>query len=356
MQMTFSIDAQWLTEFIRHRFHGDGQPIDEIQTLVEELGIPQNNVADITQGVLEGRLKFKNKTESSLLVVEDDADLPKIADVLAKTQAELAEMRMALAMDADPVRFCDPWSMPLDDEFATYMVAHRGNPAKGDDAPYDADELRAMSAKQYLRTLIENRVGTDDATKGGTWTLDEPRLMAECGFESANSASRYRDAWHRLFKRTANRPELRERHIGYLSSAAASRGCVLEIDENDLAESTMRPANQKTIRPACEDVPEPDYAPSDKPRQWSGIVSPRGEFTPASFGMHETVCENVLKRLGKNRRQGEDAIEALMRYGWVICRTLPYYPYVRQPAEPTLVTEAQLKTLDQTKDLPDFAQ
>lgn len=349
-----TIDGAWLTNLIRDRFHNENGTITDARETLKSTGVPDGILDEVTQGILEGSLKFENLPNGQMSIVPDNTPLPTMLQVAEKTKQQLALEQLETRMFSDPLPFCDPWSTDLWTGYIQMMLNERRNPTKDQNPYYDPIELLTMPPIKYLRFLIQEKTHYDetDATIGGTWTLDEPELLLECGFADASSNDSNAKAWQKLFEKTYNRPELKERHIKYLESIARDRNLIVEINENDLSQSYMHPYTkpEQTLHlPSKEKMPTPTI-----PQQWSGLISPDGSFYPATFAHHETIAQRIIDANHITQLNKEDALETLLRNNWVICRTLPYYPYVRQPMIPLMISTAQQETLTSTENLPDF--
>ena len=351
--MTMAIDGAWLTDLIRTRFHEEGGTIGEARELLRATGVPTDALDEVTQGILEGRTCLRTLPDGRMSVEDDDADLPSMMQVAERTRKRLDLERLEAEMEADPLKFCDPWSTDVWHGYLEDMLRKRKNPSRTGETCWDERELTDMSPTEYLRVLLMESVAYDETTMGGTWTLEEPELMLECGFLGATSPSDRDRAWQRLFEATSDRPELRERNIRYLTDMAERAGQAVAIDRYDLRRSRMVDV-PRPVTPRRLEMPESPVPTPQEPTQWSGLIAPDGGFYEARFAMHETLASRLAESLQIPQRTHESAIEALVRAGWAVCRTQPYQPYDRTPMLPNVLTRAQRDVLERTERLEDF--
>lgn len=88
MNMTFSLDGKWMTDFIRNRFLYEDMSFDWVIESIEKLlngnGLTRQRIEQIAQDVILGRSYFKGNTRDGSFVYCDGSDEPIESDFFKK--------------------------------------------------------------------------------------------------------------------------------------------------------------------------------------------------------------------------------------------------------------------------------
>ena len=319
----FSVDGEWLTDFVRGWFWNEHKPYNICKDLIGSCMPTANDdqISDVTNLILEGRKKFVGVNEFKL--VDDGKKIRRLSDEITRLAKESKIRKIVTEIAGRGIDFIDPWSVKFNKAEA---VRQGVLTAQDCSVFFQYKEFDRVHVKMgEYKTPI---AAAETPTQAGLWLFSEPELIYECTHEGDLNLFGSDEFWAEIYEKVKGRVGFEARNQLYLAQ--------------------MRLANDRLIKGPAKDFDKlnADLGYREPPKKdnslpcWCGLISPEGDFYPCDFGGHEQLANKILDmnveewnlpvrcwRDGTKEWAGDygDALSEIIERGWVACRYIQRY-------------------------------
>ena len=313
-KLQWSIDGEWLTDFVRNMFWNEDKPYEDVAKILSECIQTDDTVVKdrIVQDIIEGRKKFVGVNEFEL--VDDNEFVRSLASKINELKKENAILKIKNEIQIHGIDYVDPYSV-----IKSIDAAIEANIVTAEECICwfhypDWDFHTALRDREDLITLSE----ASEPTEAGLWLLNRPEVVYKA---TNNDEVRVgsKEFWDNIYEITKNWEGFEFRNKLYKMQRQ------LEDENVDFSESktfTDGPTHNKGYGRTLN---KDNSLPS-----WSGLIAPNGDFYPCDFGSHEGVAYQILEDEFKSTRRNESfdklynqALSILIdEKKWVACRYL----------------------------------
>ena len=326
--LSFCIEGNFITTLARQWFWNENQPYEKSENLLLSClnadGITKEQQKTIAQEIIEGRKQLTGNSHDGLYLTEDNENIRPIQTKLQELEKKLKIKEIEDAIRHHGIWFVDPASTVKSiNEAERYNITTEEECVAWFKYP-DREYTKWKYDREYVPTPF---ILANDDTECGLWLFNYPELIYEASKNNVSYGSE--EFWENIYELTKNKKWLEIRNRKYLTQKKIK-------EEKEL--------QWKNLLKSQEDIDTTDNteAPPIKDEsfsQWSGLVSPQGDFYPCGFGDHNYIAYKILKQ---NYNDIEDikidkALDELIQKEWIALRYInfEYYLEYKDKYKPT---------------------
>ena len=309
-RLQFTVDGEWLTDFVRLWFWNEDKPYDTCKELIGSCIYSDDDsiITEITDSILEGRKKFIGINEFEL--VDDNQKVRHISEKLEEVKHKNAIHEIELDIIKNGIRYVDPYSTvkSISEGKSKYNI----NTAEecslyfqyGESSRYD------LLNGYYAPTLP----AVDSPTCAGLWLFYKPEIIYQAT-ENRKVTVGSIEFWENVYQITKDWEGFQDRNKLYLAKVRASNKILAE-----------NPRNYSKVNSNLG-YRQPPHIDNTLPC-WSGLISPKGDFYPADFGEHESVAFHYIITHNteyQNEVVWDRSLLILLKQGWIALRGIDSY-------------------------------